>query len=783
MLYLNPPYFVIDGVSVFPDDSDPLQFYYLPMMPHLTMVTDASTNVSSPQIQLIEYEGAAGSGGFLNFDVNLSPDDGLITEVTNQVQRQLKLSGTPRLSPVLFTDGTVKLVLLGAQSADTTAPATAPSSSAPTSAPVGSPTAVTTTIAAAASGPQFVVKIQNAAKPALYGDNQATFSVQLDQYGATILQQALLGQMAPIAVIYSLQFLGLRPAFKVTLTADWNRVQTYLDSEYSGGFLFFSSQIEKTVDKLIEDKVINIQEDTYVLEGDLGASGTADHDQAVAECYELVKTNFFESSLQPPTPGQPDTFPEDARNICDIAVTGGAAALASFSYKSIDLSRTDKKMLNFSVTERTSVLRTIYPQGHLAGLLDEIKGKGFKPSDFILRVDLDNPYYTRRKVTVISHADFATDSIGSIDVTLTYNNVTQGKSLSGASSQFEVDWTSLLVNNVVQRPVTYSYIVNFQNVDTTQRPGRLVTGQLNTNQDVLDIEPRVDLYQMTTVPIRAFTLPWDRYTSVEIECIYADPANNINLRPTAVLNSQTTEIDWTLFMQDPTKRSFSYRLTYAPVSGGVIVTQWVTTDDAKIDVVDPYPNKIDLAITAAVDWTKCVEVMVFAAYPSKQNAVVQQTYVLTQATPTAPRFIAERKDATANLVYFEARIIHTNGTVWTIPASVTPDAFLVLQDGMLGHQVISITPEQVDFSGLQIAGVDVSLRYVDPAHSINATDTVTLTDPADVRTFAYDYTSENISAEYNVVIRLQNNQTRSVDWTPVSGNNIVVPISQAMGTS
>ena len=50
-----------------------------------------------------------------------------------------------------------------------------------------------------------------------------------------------------------------------------------------------------------------------------------------------------------------------------------------------------------------------------------------KTSDFILRVDLDNPYYTRRKVTVISHADFASDSIGSIDVTLTYDNVTRAR--------------------------------------------------------------------------------------------------------------------------------------------------------------------------------------------------------------------------------------------------------------------------------------------------------------------------------------------------------------------
>ena len=59
--------------------------------------------------------------------------------------------------------------------------------------------------------------------------------MQLDQYGATVLEQALQGQMAPIAVIYSLDFVALRPAFNVHLHVDWNRVQTYLDDSFHAG--------------------------------------------------------------------------------------------------------------------------------------------------------------------------------------------------------------------------------------------------------------------------------------------------------------------------------------------------------------------------------------------------------------------------------------------------------------------------------------------------------------------------------------------------------------------
>jgi hypothetical protein len=781
MLYLNPPYFVINGVSVFPDDSDPLQFYYLPMMPHLTMVTNATTNVAAPQIQLIEYEGSAGTGGFIDFDVNIGIDPAALSEVANQVERQLNLSSTPRLSPVTFVDGAVKLLMLGAESADpTTATGTAGSSPAATSSAAPA-TAVATTVPAPAAGPQFVIKIENAAKPALYGDNQATFSVQLDQYGATIMEQALQGQLAPIAVIYSLQFLGLRPAFHVHLTADWNRVQTYLDSEYSGGFLFFSSQIENTVDKLIEDHVINIQVDTFVTESDLGSTGTSDRDRAVSECYELVKTNFFESSLAPPTPGQPDDWSKANQtfdNISDIALTGGASAMACFSYKSVNLSRTDQKSLDFDLTERTAVLRTIYPQAHLSGLLAELQQKGIALSQFIVKVDLDNPFFARRTVSVLSYADFQDDSIASIDVNLTYNGNVQSVSLTASGTATSVNWSSVLVNGQMQRPVSYNYIVNFKDVDTTQRPGKLTSGNLVVVGDVLDVEPRNDLYGVTVVPIRAFGFPWDRYPSVEVECRYVDKANGINLQPSAVLTSSNQEVDWSLFMCDTSARSFDYQLTYSLAAGGTTVTPWTMTNDGKIDVVDPFPTKITLTVLAALDWTAFAEALVFVAYPSKAAPVVQQSFTLNQANATAPPFEVDRQDPTQNLIYYEARLVRMNGQVWTIPGSVTSDQYLILQDGMKGHQIVSIVPQQVDFAANQIASIDVQLRYVDPANSLNATETVSFTSATDVRSFAYDYLNDQISAQYSANINLTNGQTKTIGWTQISGNVVTIPLGQ-----
>ncbi len=759
MLYLNPPYFLIDGVSIFPDHADPLQFYFLPMAPRLTMRTD-SNGKTAPQLQLIEYTGSAGTGGFINFDCNIGIDQDVLDGLTQKLQQQANLNGPPRLSPVTFVDGSVKLVVLGADSS-------APAATAPTA--PGAPD----------SGPRFVTKIQGATKPALFGDNQASFSVQLDQYGATVLEQAIQGEMAPIAVIYALDFVALRPAFHVHLQVDWDRVQTAIDNSFSGGFLFFSSDIEKEVDKLIEDRTIILTVDTFVTDDDGGKNIAGDKDRAVSEVYDMIKSTFFESSLQPPKPGQPDDWSKAGsafNQVSAMALTGGAASLASFSKKSIDISRTDKKTMNVDISERTSVQRTIYPQGHLGGLLS-VLGKGQTVDQFIVKVDLDNPWFQRRTISIVSYADFDTDQIASIDVTLTYNGVVKSVRLTKGAPPASVDWTSVLAGGAMVRPVTYSYIVNFAGVDTSQRPGQLASGQLVETGDVLSIQPRGNLYSNTVIPIRADSLPWDRYPSVEVACRYDDPANSVHGEASAVLTSAAPDITWPLFLVNPAKRTFSYQLIYTMASGGTSTAPWLTTDDGKVDIDDPFPAKSTLMVLAAVDWTAVDQVLVHLAYPSKANPVVQKNFIFNANASDAQNFVADRKDPTQTSIYYEAKVILKNGKVWSVPGSVTTDSFITIQSDMVGHQILTVKPENVDFLSVQVTSIDVRARYVDAKNGYNSSAAFTLATQADVQSFAYDYVNPAIAPEYSYDVQFANGQTRSFDWAPASSGTVTIGLS------
>jgi hypothetical protein len=770
MLYLNPPYFVINGVSVFPDHLDPLQFYYLPMMPRLTTARDSASGLDLPQIQLIEYAGSAGTGGFINFDVNIGIDQDKLDDVTAQLRRQAHLSDAPRLSPVTFVDGTVRLLILGAESPEPPAPSAG-----------GRPGASTAAAATGTDGPKFVVKIQNAAKPALYGDNQATFSVQLDQYGATVLQQALRGEMAPIAVVYSLDFIGLRPAFNVRLNIDWDRVQKYLDEHFSTSVLFFASDVEKAVNSLIESRAITIDVDTFVADTEPSShSLSADRDRAVAECYELIKSNFFESSLPPQSPTQPDDWDKAVgafKNISDIALTGGMGSPA-FSYKKVDTTRIDKKRLDFNVSERTAVQRSIYPQGHFTALASVLQNRSISADRFILKVNLDDPWFQRRRLTVKSNADFTTDSISSIDVSLKYNDVVKSATLGANGASSLVDWSSVLTDGAMQRPVSYGYTVNFKDVDTTQRPGQLVCPERVETSDVINIDPRDDLYGVTVIPIRAENVPWDRYPNVEVECRYVDQANGVNLQASALLSSQLQEVNWPLFIRDKSRREFDYRMTFTLATGGTTVTPWITTGDGKIDVLDPFPSKARLSIVPALDWNVFDQALVFAAYPNKQNPLAQQSYVFSKNSSAAQNFVADRRDTSQNQIYYEVRMIKRSGQLISVPGSVTTDAYLILQPDMKGHQIITIQPEQVDFGSLHVSTVEVDLRYVDSNNKLNLAKRFTFSSIKDIGSFAFDYCDPAISAEYRMNVQLDNGQNKTVDWSPIGDSSLTIQLSQ-----
>jgi len=780
MLYLESP-LVIEGVTVFKDHEDPLRFYYLPMMPRLTQLPDSRTGQQVPQISIIKFRGTAGNGGFLNFDCNIGVDQSIVDDVGQQLKSKLRLSGKPILGPVPVIDGRVRLLLLGASTPEVTQPAgsgagTGTAAGGTTGATATS-TTVTTSPLGTPTGPKFVTKIDQAAKPALFGDNQAAFSVALDQSGVTVLEKAMQGELSPIGIVYALDYIGLRPAYNVSVSVDWDRVQKHLDEKFGVNTLFFSSDIETAVDKLIESRAIQINVDTFVPEDGDESGVLGRRDKAVEDVREMITSAFFTSSLDP-VKEQKDSADTGLKIIRGIATAGIDSKSAMFSYKKVDYTRIDKKSLNFNMRERTAVRRSIYPQGHLRGLFQILRDGGLDLKRFVTEVDLDDDYFERRRTKIISRADFEEDSIRSLDVRLDYDGTPKNVILDANTPTGNLEWNSQLVNGKMKRDVTVSYKVTFKGIDNTERPATLTSPEQVTTFDNLEINPR-ELYGIVHVPIAALSFPFDRYPQIEVHTRYADPANGIRMDETFLLTKEKPEQEWKIFVRDPKLTQFDYKVIFRGADNRDLERPWVTSEDEQVFVRDPFPNKLRVDVVPNVPWSQVQDVFVDLMYEDKQNNILQQESLHFAANDaTAKAFTVDLRNPALRRVSYNVSIIFTDQRFVEIPRSFTQQRRIIVNANMKGHRIVAIQPQAVDFKAKKIRELKVEARYRDDEAGMSFADAFTFTSAEDRAPFEFDYVDAAKPAyEFRTDLVFTNGMTKATDWQKSDKDDLIIPIN------
>lgn len=766
MLYLEPPLHMIEGVSLFRDHADRLQWYYLPLGPRLTTVVDPGAgNARVPQLQVIKFRGSAGTGGFLNFDVDLGIDPDLLDDVGRQLKSAESLPDKPRLAPVPLVDGTVRLLLF-----DHAEPPPPPGPGAPAPPPAGDVPDLE----------KFVLQAEHAAKPSLYGDNRAAFSVQLSQRGVTILEAAMQGEMSPIGIVYSLDFLALRPAYNVHIHADWDRIQKHFEEHFSTRIpLIFQAQIDKIVDKLVEDQVIVIEVDTFVPEGEDASGVLGRRDQAVADVKDMITETFFKPSIDPMAreDGRMSGV-QTAGRIIQLIVSGGMSENKAFSYSKADVTRIDKKRLDVNMRERTTVKRTIYPQGHLSGLFRLLRDGGTSLDPFILSVDTDDPWFQKRKVHVISRADFAADSITSLNVSLDYHNEPKNLILDPAHGEGDIEWGSVVENGAMRREVKRRFTVNFKDADGTERPIALTSPEEIVTVDNLEIVPR-ELYTIVQVPIIALNFPFDRYSHVEVQTRYIDPENKIKQDDDFLIDKDHPESVLKLFVRDPERTRFAYKLIFRGVTHHDIERPFVETDEERIVLRDPFPSTREVMVVPAFDWTKVDRAFVDVSYRDDENQILEEkSFEFSEAAKASQTFRVALQNPQRRIVDFRVTVIGKDGTLTEIPTSSTLERRITVRGDMKGHRIVTIRAEDADFAAAQVRDITVQTRYVDAANGLSFADQFVFRAPGDTANFEYDYVHGGPEGyEFQVSRRATNGLARETPWTPSNDGELVIRVA------
>lgn len=762
MLYLNPPYFVIDGVSLMPDHEDPLQFYFMPMSPHLSVLAEGDLRI--PRIQVIKFAGRPTpdaevvSGGFLDFDCNLGIEPDRLAAIADQLKGEAGLADRPRLAPVPLIGGTVRMMLFGKESPQ-------------------EESALPGRREEAGPGPAFVRRIVHSASPALYGDNQAAFSVRLDQEGATVLDAALRDEMLPIGVVYTLEYVGLRPAYRVRVTADWDRVQHHFEETESVNVpLIASSTIEKVIDELIEKQIIEIHGDLLVAEGDDAGGETARYEAAMAQVRDLVFENFFTPSLEPMARQTGDAVDDFGRVMRTIATHGMTSV---WERKEFDITRIDRKRLDVDMSERTSVIREIHPQGHLPGIIRAVESQGLDLSRFLSSVSLEDPFFQRRTVRVIPRADFATDQIEAIDVALDYAGSVKNVVIAAGSGEQSVEWQSEVADGRMLAPVTVSYEVLFSSA-ARGRPRSLRSAPVEVEGDVVQVAPREGAgYELRWISFTVIDFPWDLYPTAEVHCRYEDEAHGIRIADQYGLTAQQSTGAWPVFAVDPAQRTVTYRLILHGADGRDWDSGELQTDDDQIRIADPFGFRrtVDVVAPAALFGTQIDRVFVDVWYDDEANGVhKRESFELSAADAATKRFTVELVDPARRRVGFRVSILRADGVLIEIPESTTEQERIIVTPQMRGHRTVEVTADGVDLAGAGIRQAVVETLYERPTLGLRMADSVTLTRERPRDAVEYDFADGDPALSYRVIHTLDNGLTRETPWNTTTGDVIVARV-------
>lgn len=608
------------ALCVFPDFSDTGQFYYLPNFPHVAKMEDGT-----PAIRLLVFREDLDTIGeddpeavaFLSLDVDLSWPPEVIEEAASQLRLEDQLQTKPRLTPIFFSSGSVKLMLLDAVTAEEGATGGADPDTTP-----------------------FVTSIIGAGSPSLYGDNRAIFQATLSKKGAAALSGALDG-VTPIGVVYSLTFAGLQPAFNIKAHVDWSRIQDHWSESEHADFLFYESDIQKSIDKFIEDKVIEIE---VTVEG-IGADAMdADREAVMNSLRQLIFDKFFEATFKRQTAAGDSTADDIVDTLTHIhqnALTLGVG----YTYKRKEVKIEELRTLDVDWTARRASERTIYPQAHMHNLLTNA---GMTRDNLITIVDGADELWKVQPMQIVSAAAWDTDGIAGITVDVEYDDADSGdtRTLSvfldkAHASATRRDWMDRTGGNKLR----YKYEVVFMDGAVPgPRPTVDSGGWLDHEGTILTVNPRrlYETFQLEVGVVPEF--PFKRWPAVQAVLRYRTDDGSFEHYEDGVLTAAAPSFKTTFRVDKGVPGRREVRLSYIGASGERVDTPWQPMPQDQWPVDDPHPNKLVVKAVVAGTRENIANLLVDLEYEDEANGVHE-----THNFAFAPDNIKDPQSWTVNL--------------------------------------------------------------------------------------------------------------------------------------
>jgi hypothetical protein len=618
MLTIEPPFYFINGLTIFRDHQDPDLFYFLPGLPRLAATTGGPPALTlykyrrdltdNPAIDLTRAKGA----GLALFEVEIPPP--VIGLLQSELARQ---SNRPdaRLVPVVLNSADVHAIV------------------------------------AHPDGDTLISDLIGTHPAPLVSPHHAAFALGLTAEGATLFEAAARGGSLPVGVAYEMQFLALTPSLHARVRM--NYAQIYDSFSASLGFTYYvSAKLDLQIASLVEHDLIHIEIIKF--------TDSSDQDRQQALVMSLVtariQRDFFSTGLPP----SPDDNQQGGPLAHVLSGLGGGSKVTSASALFVLKARYDvvKQQRDFMLEydSRTAIELTHGSAGFLSTIAKNA------PALDLREIDLDDPFFSTLQVQVASVIDFgAIADLRMATVNLSFGDHRNSYPFSPAAPG-PFNFAAALTRPDADQ---YSYDVAYDfDTGAGDGPARLTAGPFTSRSRVLVIDPLVH-FRYRRIHFALGPLDLARVPQIAVHVRVAGDSDSADDLAVAdfVLNAGASDHLWRLHLPPGA----------TPIRV-LVRTAWEDPqgvrhpgDEAEIDgdacvVLGPYRDLMSLMVQPAVDWTKVNQVAVEIRYEDGDDIIDRQLNFFGAGKGAAQRVDIPLLDPAKRSYQWRQTLLNLDGT-------------------------------------------------------------------------------------------------------------------------
>ena len=505
-------------------------------------------------------------------------------------------------------------------------------------------------------------------------------------------------------------------------------------------------------------------------------------DAALAQVRNMITDAFFSVSLPPWTPEKKPDWERALDAVSKIRhrqlggcgwrariLNGGQLHLQAHGLQARRQEDAQRQLLRAGRDQEVNP-----PAGHLAALFKLLRDTPIPRERFVKHISLDNDWFKKRRLKVSTRADFAADEIASVNVRARYGQQPKNALLTSAQATAEFDWLSdVAPGGVMKRDVQVEYEVAFKNVDGAERPLKVVSAPKTVDVENVEIVPR-ELYAIAPVAVVSENFPWERYSSIEVHLRYTDQANGIAQKDLIRLTKEKPDAVWKMFVLDPSKNDFEYRIIFRALDNKDIERPWKTTDETQITVRNPFPTRRVVQVVPGFDWTQVAEAFVDLRYEDPENDVFVEESLSFKEGSASQAFSVDLRNPERKAVFYKVGVSFRDGRFLELPESITNERRISVRADMKGRRIVEIRPPVV-FDQRRMRRVSAELRFEDFAAGLSFADAFVFESADGKGEFEYDYVDEARNRfEYRAEFLFENGLVQSTDWKASEASELVL---------